>query len=125
MQVLDFVYQDLLESFQKDTMPDLQAQSARALGQAIAECGRDCLSHDDLVLGAKAMQQVLIDSRERTEEAMHREGEGGDDEEEDDEQGDMQVIEDEEDLADQIEFALSKCVPCLRACSDTESTKET
>ena len=51
---------------------------------------------------------MLIDSRERTEEAMHRDGEGGDDEEEDDDQGDVQAIEDEEDLADQIEFALSR-----------------
>ncbi len=56
--MLDFVYKDMLEAFQKDNMPDLQAQAARAIGQVVAECGKDCLSHDDLVLAAKAMQQV-------------------------------------------------------------------
>ncbi len=41
-------------------MTEMQAQAARAIGQAVVECGKDCLSHDDLVLVAKAMQQVCV-----------------------------------------------------------------
>ncbi len=41
-------------------MTEMQAQSARAIGQAVVECGKDCLSHEDLVLVAKAFQQVCV-----------------------------------------------------------------
>lgn len=62
-QVLDYVYQDLLDAMQKEHMPDLQAQAARAVGQSVSACGNDCLSNDDLMLAAKAMQQVRLSSR--------------------------------------------------------------
>ena len=54
--------------------------------------------------------QVLEDSRSRTDDAMGR-GEDGDDrgeEEDEDDRGDIEAIEMEEDLVEQIEYAICR-----------------
>lgn len=51
---------------------------------------------------------MLLDSRERTEEALGRGGTDEGEEEEEEEVGDLEALEVEEDLCEQVEYALCR-----------------
>jgi len=107
--VLDFVFSDLLGALTTEGEVVLQAQCARAIGGCVEACGGGCLSPEQLDQMTKAFQQIMEDSDQRIERiATEHDLEAEEEEDEDEDDLDQEAIDAEDDLIEQIIYAIGK-----------------